>query len=138
MNIQDSLDHIHSIHRWNDGNIAFMRKANGKVVNVGSFHVNELKSYFPQLLSYIFEDGYFTVNSMFAAAPYTDRRTGFPGVLRKEKHIRFLTAAYVDLDTYRIKMNWRDGASLAGQMMDAGIIPNASVGNNSGVHHLTG
>ncbi len=132
MNIQNSLDHIHSIHRWNDGHVAFMRKTNGKAVNVGSFHVQELKNYFPQLLSYIIKDGYFTVNSMFAAAPYFDSQTGFPAVLRKEKHIRFLTAAYVDLDIYRKKLNWRDAASMAGKLMDVGIIPHASIIARSG------
>lgn len=133
------LDSLIYIHRWNDGFIGFCRKTQNGFSNIGSFPVKEIRNYFPQFRIYLFVDSYFTINSLYRSAPYTVKGTGFPGVWRKEQHLKYLNAVYCDLDVGRFnskdkikKKNWRYAVYKASELMDAGIIPQASIVVKSG------
>lgn len=140
---------ILELHRAPDGYVAFGRKPlvpkigrNGQPIgyeNLFSIKVAELRGMFPQVASWLTRDAYFTVNSMYRAAPYTHKGTGLHGAYRKEEHLRYLTACYADLDVGRPesareeqRLTWRDAAAVAGKLMDDGILPQASIFARSG------
>lgn len=85
------------IHRGQDSHIAFARKT-PKFQEIGAFPVPEIGNL--KIESLIDEDAYFTVNGAFAAAYYLTSH-GHPAALRKEGHLRYLNAVFVDLDVGR-------------------------------------
>jgi len=140
---------ILAIHRGADGYVGFVRKPDrpkigrdGKPVQfetLFSVKVAELREMFPTLVEWLTQDAYFTVNSMYRAAPYLNTLTGLPDVWRKEEHLKYLNAAYTDLDVGRPnsekeeqRQTWRDAAAVAGKMMDRGELPQASIFARSG------
>lgn len=136
--------------------------ANGDAVpfeNLCSLKVSELREMFPSMVNHLYVNGMFTINSMARAARYKNKITGLPDVLRKEPkvnkygkfllddkgkivergHLRYMNACYVDLDVGReydpdpAKMiTWRDAMAAAGNLMDAGLLPQASIFARSG------
>jgi len=138
------LDMILAVHRQGigepEGFIGFMRKSEDAsgLENIGSFKASELKAYFPQLVEHLLKDSYFTVNSPFGFAPYKTKY-GFQGVLRKEKHMRYLRSCYVDLDVGRPESKEKQKRKTASatikriiDLQDKGKIPNASIIARSG------
>lgn len=148
---------ILALHRGQDGYVGFVRKPTAPVVgkdgrpvlfeNLFSIKVSELREMFPALAKWLVQDAYYTVNSMATAARWKNRTTGLPDVLRSEPkpelqvrgHLRYMNACYVDLDVGREddpdpakRMTWRDAAAAAGNMMDAGLLPQASIFARSG------
>lgn len=144
---------ILAIHRAEDGFIGFVRKPtapvldrHGKLVqfeNLFSMRVGELDWCFPTMRDWLWDDSYFTVNSMFRGAPYqhsaASKATGLPDVMRKETDLRYLTACYVDLDVGRDdsdrpeqRLSWRDATAAVGKLMDEGVLPQASIFARSG------
>jgi hypothetical protein len=151
---------ILALHRGHDGYVGFVRKPtepkvgkDGRPVlfeNLFSIKVSELREMFPALAKWLVQDAYFTVNSMSTAARWKNSTTGLPNVLRSEPkfaggrmiergHLRYMNACYVDLDVGREddpdpdkRMTWRDAAAAAGNMMDAGLLPQASIFARSG------
>ena len=129
------------IHRGRDGWIAFQTKAYGRMENLFALPVAELEQMFPQFVNWLLNDAYFTVNSTYAQG-YGRNRLGFDKAfkhLRGRDRLRWLNACYVDLDCGRPdsdnpaeRMTWREVAARAGEMMDAGTIPPASIIARSG------
>lgn len=129
------------IHRGRDGFIAFQTKASGRMENLFALPVAELEQMFPQFVNWLLNDTYFTPNTMFAPG-YGRNRLGFDNaakLLRGHSRLRWLNACYVDLDCGRPdsdnpaeRMTWREVAARAGEMMDAGVIPPASIIARSG------
>ena len=100
---------------------------------------SELKGMFPGVAHWFTQDAFFTVNSPYRAAPWDNRITGMPDVWRKEMHLRYLNACYVDLDVGRpndqnphARIEWREATMIAGRLMDDGVIPQASIMARSG------
>ena len=146
---------ILALHRGQDSFVGFVRKPteptvgkDGKPVlfeNLFSIPVKDLREMFPALAKWLIQDAYFTVNSMHRAAPWNNKLTGYKDVLRSEPkpgergHLRYMNACYVDLDVGREddpdptkRATWRDAAAAAGNMMDAGLLPQASIFARSG------
>jgi len=128
-----------AIHRGEGSFIGFARKtATGGFENLFSLELAQLEAMFPALVPWLVKDAYFTVNGMYRAAHYKNRATGLPDVYRKESHLKYLNACYVDLDVGRDVgepeqlVTWRDAAAHLGNMMDAGELPQASIFARSG------
>lgn len=155
--LEDAPDILLRIHRGKDAYVGFVRKPrelvldkNGKPLgfqNLFSLKVSELQGMFPTVRDWLAEDSYFTINSPFRAAPWTNKWTGLPDVWRKEPnpatkfkgHFRYLNACYCDIDCGREEdpdpsksMSWRMAAAVAGEMMDKGELPQASIFAKSG------
>ena len=147
------LDSILRIHRDQDGFIGFVRKPdpasetvaldkNGKPYqfrNVGAVRVGDLAGMFPAFARWITHDAYMMVNAVHRAAPWQNKETGLPDVWRKEKHLRTLTACYVDIDCGRpesdepgARLDDWDAISYAGRLADMGVIPVPSIMARSG------
>ena len=136
---------IEIIHRGADGWIEFSRKQGGAFKKIGGFRIDELKNYFPELVSQLEEDSYFTINTLYRpkwTQGKSVKGTGYPLVSRAEQWLRYLNVCYADLDVGRPKedypanpekwMTWRDAANIAGNMMDLGDLPQASIIARSG------
>lgn len=94
---------------------------------------------FPAIANWLVLDSYFTVNSYYRTAPYVNRTTALPDVWRKEKDLSHLTACYSDVDCGRPesdepsqRQDWRAAQHNAQLLMDAGVIPQASIMARSG------
>jgi len=130
-----------SIHRGGSGYIAFQRKEGGSMNNLFSLPVKDLAQCFPEHVSWLMNDAYFSVNTMYTQG-YGRSKYGFDNArvkLRGEDRLSFLNACYVDLDVGRLdspdpaaRLTWRDAAAAAGKLMDAGILPQASIIARSG------
>ena len=135
------LDTIALIHRGENANVGFYRVFEGaRMKMIGGFPVKELPTYFPELLSYMAEDSYFTLNSHFQSDWMRDRLTpaGYPLTFKAGKWLRYLNVCYADLDVGRFEkehpynLGFREAAYLAGRMMDVGDLPQASIIAQSG------
>jgi len=131
---------ILAIHRDRDGFVAFMHKdKSGEMRNLFSIKADELLSMLPGLQDWLATDSYFSVNSMYRAAPYVAKYTGLPGVWRKEKHLRTLNVYYTDVDCGRPEsatpgadLDWTEALKRAEALMDIGALPQASMAARSG------
>jgi hypothetical protein len=111
INIDTCIDIILLIHRGLDGYIGFTRTPSqpkigrdGKPTNfesLFSIRVDELRSILPGFKAYLFADSFMTVNSAYRGAWWQGKAKELPGVLRKEKYLRYLNACYADLDIGR-------------------------------------
>jgi hypothetical protein len=132
------LEPIRALHRGAGAVVGFTAKGENGWDNLFAATIEELETMFPFLAKWLVQDAYFTVNSMFAKAPYPSRKTGLPGVLRKEKHLRFLNACYVDLDIGRAHGSdaQRKSQNIAAaellDLMEAGALPQCSLFARSG------
>ncbi len=146
------VDSIMAIHRDPDGFIAFTRKPdpaqparldrNGRPYtwdDLFSIRAADLRGMFPALADWLVTDSYMGVNAFYRAAPWKSAVTGLPGVWRKEKHLRSLTACYTDIDCGRPEsdepgaaLSYRVALYRAGVLADSGIIPQPSIMARSG------
>ncbi|MCP3943913.1 MAG: hypothetical protein GY710_20875 [Desulfobacteraceae bacterium] len=134
------FDLIRQIHSGKNAFVGFLKKEDGKMVSVGSFQISELRANYGKLKKHLLEDAYFTINSSYRAAPYRNKKTGFPAIWRKEKHLKYLNACYVDLDVGRKTNEIDDPKNLTvgeayGMVIDfqdMGLIPPASIIARSG------
>lgn len=140
---------ILAIHRHPEGYVGFVRKPSeprqdrdGKPIQfetLASIKVSELEQMFPAIAHHLVKDSYFTVSSMYRAAPYLNKTTGLPDVWRKEAHLKTLNACYADLDVGRPesdlpeqRQTWGEAAGRVLDAIDAGTIPQASIIARSG------
>ncbi|MFZ2658552.1 MAG: hypothetical protein WAX69_26705 [Victivallales bacterium] len=135
----DAIGIVHNVITGNDGFIGFQNKRDGKMQNLCSIPVSELRKYLPQIISQLEYDSYMTVNSYYRPAPYPNQITGLPDLWRKEKNLRYLNACFVDLDVgrpddlnpaKRIKDTEAIGKVI--ELSDNGIIPPPSIFARSG------
>jgi hypothetical protein len=135
----ETLSPIRALHRGENSFVGFSKKReDGSFENLFSLQIQELEAMFPAIAQWLIRDAYFTVNGMYRAAPYNTKTTGLPGVWRKESHLKYLNACYVDLDVGRDfgsefqTLTWRDAAAGIGNLMDAGLLPQSSIFARSG------
>jgi len=132
---------INALHRGDNSIIGFLRK-NGDsptgVENLFSINKNELRAMLPKLAEWLLQDAYYTVNGYNCQAPYIVKKTGLPGVRRKEKYLRYLNAVYADLDIGRVGesgprgLSINDGSQLLIDLLIGGTIPQISMSAQSG------
>ena len=132
---------IEDIHREPDCYIPFMKRnqKTGELENMFTLHKQSLKQYFPAMLKWLVQDAYMGVNSYFRPARSMNKTTGLPDVLRAERHLKYLNAAFVDLDVGRPesakreqRYPWLDALYLAEAWMEQGEIPQATIYARSG------
>jgi hypothetical protein len=135
-----------------DGEIQIWRKLpkprigrSGKPVTVEavvSDTMAGLRQWLPQVRDFILRDSYFTVNLFYPGATHwRHRETGAPVMRRTENCLQNLVGVYVDMDVGRSeeeaskpeqRMTWRQAAAIAGDYMDAGLLPQATFFARSG------
>ncbi len=138
---QEFFEPIDALHRGDNSIIGFLRK-NGEsktgVENLFAATKEQVRAMLPSLAHWLLQDAYLTVNGYNSTAPYNVRKTGLPGVWRKEKNLRYLNAVYADLDIGRTGENGARGLSVndASQvlidLLTGGTIPQLSMSAQSG------
>jgi hypothetical protein len=131
---------IAAIHRHEDGVITFHRKIRDRFENLWGIRANDLDSMFPQFREQLERDAYFSVNAFWS--PEKGRKHYLPAArIRKTKNLRYLCAAYTDLDFYKIgqemgvELEADDFGAIFGMIIryqDKGKIPPASIIARSG------
>ena len=129
---------IDLIHRGNDGVVTIHTNAGGTWKDLCSLPSNCLPQLFPQLIPDVERDSFFSIN---AFSPVTHGRDSdyldehgkpLPLPRRKKEWVRYITAAFTDLDCYKV------GASvgtIVGEVInaqDAGLILPPSIIMRSG------
>jgi hypothetical protein len=124
--------------------------------------VKDLNEMFPAVVEHFARDGYQGIAVYYGAAKWTDKETGLPAMALKERrlkdgrtipqhtmarckeNLRWLPACFTDLDCGRSKeeaerkgrpelaLSWRYAAAAAGEMMDNGELPQATIIARSG------
>ncbi len=138
---QEFFEPIDALHRGDNSIIGFLRK-NGEsktgVENLFAATKEQVRAMLPELARWLLQDAYLTVNGYNSTAPYTVRKTGLPGVWRKEKNLRYLNAVYADLDIGRAGESGPRGLSVneASQvlidLLTGGTLPQLSMSAQSG------
>lgn len=129
---------ILSMHRGNDGFVAFLRKdASGRIQRVMSVRASELPSVFPEFIApHVDEESYFSVNSMFLSKSRQAFRSSvdpsFPNAQWGGDMLRWLTASYIDLDCYSMGLSIGQCVGMVIDAQDRGAIPPASIITRSG------
>ncbi len=132
---------IDALHRGDNSIIGFLRK-NGDsptgVENLFAATKEEVRAMLPSLARWLLQDAYLTVNGYNSTAPYNVRKTGLPGVWRKEKNLRYLNAVYADLDIGRAGesgprgLSVNEGSQVLIDLLTGGTIPQISMSAQSG------
>jgi len=124
--------------------------------------VKDLNEMFPAVVEHFARDGYQGIAVYYGAAKWTDKETGLPAIALKERrlkdgrtisqhtmarckeNLRWLPACFTDLDCGRtpeeaerkgrpeLALSWRYAAAAAGEMMDNGDLPQATIIARSG------
>jgi hypothetical protein len=132
---------IDALHRGDNSIIGFLRK-NGEsktgVENLFAATKEQVRAMLPELARWLLQDAYLTVNGYNSTAPYAVRKTGLPGVWRKEKNLRYLNAVYADLDIGRAGesgargLSVNEGSQVLIDLLTGGTIPQLSMSAQSG------
>lgn len=122
---------IQAVHRHADGVISFHRKnADGSFENLFAIRAEHLQGMFPEFQSQLEADSFYSVNAFFH--PEGRRRRLNAIEARQRDRVRYLCAVYVDLDSYKVDMDF--GAALGAiiSRQEKGLLPPASVFVRSG------
>lgn len=129
---------IDVLHRGNDGHISFTdRNALGQFQSLFSCRAKGILEIFPQFIEpHIDADAFYTINAMWmspreiATPSRHEPKLSMP--MRRNSRLRWLTAAYVDLDCHKLGASVGQIIGTCIDMQDRGIIPPASVFVRSG------
>ncbi len=132
---------LDALHRGDNSIVGFLRK-NGEsktgVENLFALPKQEIRAMLPGLARWLLRDAYFTVNGYNATAPFNIKKTGLPGVWRKEKNLRYLNAVYADLDIGRAGaigprgLSVNEASQVLIDLLTGGTIPQLSMSAQTG------
>jgi hypothetical protein len=123
---------IKALHRHSDGFISFaVGGGHGDWNQVVSIRADALDTYFPEFTSQLLRDSLVSINASFCTlAKHKNAPYGRP--LHRRDTLRYLNAAYVDLDYYDLGLErWQVVAEVA-RLESDGVIPPASLTIDSG------
>src|ERR1035441_1529046 len=119
------------LHRHDDGFVTFHKFA-PDFKDVDAVRGSELSKFFPFLIPELDEGGLVSINAFYRPAD-RDGRTALLGKpLRRQEALRYLCACYVDLDIYKVQIDFREAFLAILEMQDGGTIPPPSAISRSG------
>ena len=131
---QGPIAPILALHRHEDGYIAFAVARDGgeDFRPLISIRRDELARYFPEFREQLLKDSYVSIN-----AGWRLRRHGIDGAacgypLHRTDRLRYLCAAYADLDYYRLGIDFGQALGQIVTMQETGNLPRASIIVKSG------
>jgi len=97
---------IIELHRGHDGYVTFHRKdESGEFKNLFAVKASEIDSYFPEMSPLLDEESYFSINGFWrpgwGLSEYNPQGLSLRTPNRKKDNLRYLTAAFVDIDCYK-------------------------------------
>lgn len=126
---------IDMIHRGHDGAVCFARKINGKFENLWALPAKGITGgIFDSLVGQIERDGYFSINGfMLSKTAKSKADPSLAMALRNGSLVRYLTAAFVDIDTYKFEdMTVGKAVGRIIELQDANAFPPATMIVRSG------
>ena len=131
---QPTLAPILALHRHDDGYIAFAvaRDAAEDFRPLISVRRDELARYFPEFRRQLLKDAYVSINADWRLQRYGKEGPAYGHPLHRTDRLRYLCAAYADLDYYRLGVNFSQALGKVVEMQDAGALPKASIIVKSG------
>lgn len=125
---------ILELHRSTDGYITIHRKDDeDRFVDLVAVPASEIATYFPGFLEELDRDSFYSINAYYKGTGKSALHPGLPRPFRRKSALRWLTAAFVDLDC------GREGTLTVGQaygclvdMERAGVVPRVSMTVESG------
>ncbi len=114
-----NADSLLRFHRAEDSFLTLHRTIGEDFKNLGAFSPGELEEIFPQMRSDLEKDSYFSINAY-----------GLPLKRGRSHHLRYLNAAYCDLDCYGVDAGEALGKTVEAMAKD--IVPPASIFGLSG------
>ncbi len=122
------------LHRHQEGYISFAcaRDKGEDFRPLISIRADEMARYFPQFRAQLLKDAFVSIN-----AGYTLRKQGQDGAaygtpLHRTSRLRYLCAAYADVDFYKLGKTYGEVFGKVVEMQDAGTLPKASIIVRSG------
>jgi len=114
--------------------VTITRKIAADWENVGAVSPARLSRELQRIMPFLLADCYFTLNSMFMAGRSIVPATGLPYGLQHKRALKFLNAAYCDLDYYKFDppLDWPQAVALAMRLQDEGVIPPFTIYARSG------
>jgi len=112
---------IKRFHISDDAFVTLHRQTGGEWVNLGAFSPSELDGMFLELKQELERDAYFSVNALGLRLPRG-----------KAKHLRYLNAAFVDIDSYRSGVTVAAAFGHCMQAVAEQVIPSPSLFGFSG------
>ncbi len=124
---------IDMIHRGHDGAVCFARKINDKFESLWALPAKGLTGIFGSVVSQIERDGYFSINGFMPTTAKSKADPSLAMALRKGSLVRYLTAAFVDIDTYNFEgMTVGKAVGRIIELQDANAFPPATMIVRSG------
>jgi hypothetical protein len=120
---------ILELHRHNDGYVVFSSKSGDDLVDRCAVRADELQTYFPQFRDQLAKNSFVGINADWRLARGKGPR-GFPA--HHTGNLRYLCACYVDLDYYRMGLDFGTAFGTVIDYQDQGKIPPASIIVRSG------
>lgn len=131
---QPTIAPILALHRHDDGYIAFAvaRDAGEDFRPLISVRRDELARYFPEFRQQLLEDAYVSINADWRLQRYGKHGPAYGYPLHRTDRLRYLCAAYADLDYYRLGVNFGQALGKVVELQEAGALPKASIIVKSG------
>ncbi len=122
---------IATIHRHRDGIVTFHRKrTDGVFENLSGVRIGHLADVFPEFRQQLERDSYFSINAFWH--PNVKRNYFNAGEVRRSDRLRYLCAAYTDVDCHRLGIEFGMALGTAITYQDKHQIPPVSIFQRSG------
>ena len=131
---QPTIAPILALHRHDDGYIAFAvaRETGEDFRPLISVRRDELARYFPEFREQLLKDAYVSINADWRLQRYGKNGPAHGYPLHRTDRLRYLCAAYADLDYYRLGVNFGQALGKVVEMQEAGALPKTSIIVKSG------
>jgi hypothetical protein len=130
------LGPIMALHRHQDGYISFAvarDEGNDKYFKpLVAIRRDELAQYFPEFRDQLLKDSYVSINAGWRLLRNGPDGPAYGHPMHRTDRLRYLCAAYADLDYYRLRMTFGHALGKVVDMQDAGELPKASIIVKSG------
>jgi hypothetical protein len=125
---------ILALHRHDDGYIAFAvaRDGGDDFRPLISIRRDELARYFPEFREQLLKDSYVSINAGWRLRRQGSDRAAYGYPLHRADRLRYLCAAYADLDYYRLGVDFGQALGQIVTMQETGYLPRASIIVKSG------
>lgn len=132
--LSPDLAPILALHRHDDGYIAFAaaRDAGEDFRPLVSIRADELARYFPSFREQLLKDSYVSINAGWRVRKYGKDGAAYGIPLHRTDRLRYLCAAYCDIDFYKIGLTFGQALGRVIEAQDAGGLPRASIIVRSG------
>ncbi len=126
-----AVDCLSTIHRCDnhhaDGIISFASVLSKSFNELGGIKHRNLKQEIDKIKHELAVDGRFSINASFGTKNRKSFITGLPLPFRKETHLRYLNACYLDIDCYKIDIAFPLALRKVLAAEHEGIIPPVSI-----------